>query len=111
MAENHLFHLTEMDVEGREPYRGILEAYRRAFVPRFSFEHMIAEGDLAAIHYVESGIFTGVWQIGDKDIPPTGKAYHTFGVEMIRVKGGQIVESWPGHGALAQYSQIGIVKI
>ena len=37
MAEHHIFHLTEGDVEGREPYRDILEAYLRAFVPQFSF--------------------------------------------------------------------------
>ena len=111
MAERHIFHLTEGDVEGREPYRGILEAYLRAFVPQFSFPHVIAEGDLAAVHYVEAGRFAGVWTIGEKEIQPTGKAYQTFGVELIRVQGGRIVESWPGHGALAQYSQIGIVKI
>lgn len=111
MAKNHIFHLAEGEVEGREPYRGILEAYRRAFAPRYSLPHVIAEGDLAVVHYVEEGRFAGVWTIGEQEIQPTGKAYRTFGVEMVRVQEGRIVESWPGHEALAQYTQIGIVKI
>ena len=106
----HIFHLAEGDLEGIPAYRELLEGYYRALNPTFELKHVIGEGSYAAIHYTESGTFLNDWTTPENTFKATGKKYSTFGVELINVNDGKIVEAWPGHESLTHYTQIGLVE-
>lgn len=110
LSEKHLFHLAERDLEGIQAYREMLEPYLKALHPSFEIQHVISEGNLAAIHYTETGRFSDDWVTPNGVYKATGLEYSTFGVELIRVESGRIAEAWPGHDSATHYTQIGLAK-
>ena len=64
----------------------------RSFSPvlRYSVTHIIAEGDLYAVHLRSIMTHTGTVD----DIAPTGKEIECTGAYHCRMVGGQIVEDW-----------------
>ena len=110
LAADHRFHPSEGDLVGVEDYRALLACYRRAFSPTFEIRHLIAEGDLVAVHYEEAGVFAADWTLGDAHIAATGLPYETFGVELLRIEGDRIAEAWPGHDSLTHWTRIGVAR-
>ena len=106
----HLFHLAEGDVEDIMAYKETIGPYLNALHPRFEIQHVIGEEAYAAIHYTETGRFSDDWITPNGIIKATGLEYSTFGVELIRVEAGKIVEAWPGHESATHYTQIGLAK-
>ncbi len=108
LDENHLFHLAEGDLEGISAYKEMIEPYLNALSPTFEIQHVIGEGDYAAVHYTESGRFSKDWVTPEQTFKATGFEYKTFGVELIRVDSNKIIEAWPGHESATHYTQIGM---
>ena len=105
---DHKFHLPEGDLDGIPAYREMLEGYYRAFNPTIEVLHIIGEGDYAAIHYTDTGKSENALEVSSGLLKATGQSYSTFGVELIRARKGKILEAWPGHQSLAQYTQAGL---
>ncbi|ALG14883.1 ester cyclase [Kibdelosporangium phytohabitans] len=55
-----------------------------------TIEHMIGDGEYVAHRFSTTGTHTG--PLGP--MPPTGKRFSVSGVDMHRVVGGKVVESW-----------------
>lgn len=61
-------------------------------------QHVVAEGDLVAIHFVSTGTNEGSW-LGE---PPTGRRIRIHEMSIFRIEDGKIVEQWllPDIGSL-----------
>lgn len=59
-------------------------------------EHTMEDGEWVANRYTIRGTHTGDF-FGR---PPTGKRYETAGIDMVRIRDGQIVEHWAFAGPL-----------
>jgi predicted ester cyclase len=68
-------------------------------------EDMVAEGDKVVIRY--AGVATDTE--GFMDQPPTGKVTRTAAIQIVRIAGGQIAESWAVRDGLSLQQQFGIV--
>jgi predicted ester cyclase len=71
----------------------IWRALHEAFGMQLEIEELIAEGDLVAARFIESGTFRAAF----RGTPPTGKNYRLVAMEWFRLKHGKITEP----GALA----------
>ncbi len=108
IAEDFIYHGPPMlgEVRGREGFKQILGVFRGAF-PQFetTVEDVIAEEDRVAVrhthHVTQRGEFAG--------IPPTGKQATVSGIEMLRVRDGQIVEFWHMDDFLGLMQQLGAI--
>jgi predicted ester cyclase len=65
--------------------------WRKSF-PDFhtTIEHMIGDGEYVAHRFSTTGTHTGAFG----EMPPTGRRFNVSGVDMHRVVGGKVVESW-----------------
>jgi len=72
----------------------------------FTFEDLIAEGDLVVgrgvIEGTHKGNFMGM-------APPTGKRLHWTGTRMFRVKNGKVTEGWINLDFLGLLQQLGVI--
>jgi steroid delta-isomerase-like uncharacterized protein len=108
IAEDFLYHGPPMlgEVRGRDGFKQIMSVFRGAF-PNFetTVEDVIAEEDRVAVrhthHVTQSGEFAG--------IPATGKEATVSGIELLRVRDGQIVEFWHMDDFLALLQQLGAI--
>ena len=108
IAEEIVYHGPAMlgEVRGRDGFKQILGVFRSAF-PGFetTVEDLVAEGDLVAVrhthHATQAGEFAGV--------PATSTRVTVPGIEILRVRDGQIVEFWHGDDFLGLMQQLGTV--
>jgi predicted ester cyclase len=63
---------------------------RAAFNPRFTIEHLIAEGDKVAVMWANEGTHVGDWF----GFTPTGKTVSTHGVDVYLLRDGRLAEHW-----------------
>jgi predicted ester cyclase len=61
-----------------------------AFNPHFTVEHLIAEGDKAAVMWSNQGAHVGEWF----GFAPTGKSITTRGVDIHLLRDGRLAEPW-----------------
>jgi predicted ester cyclase len=80
----------------------------RAAVPdaRVAVEDVVAEGDRVMVRHRHRGTHTGAPVMG---IPASGRAFEFQGVEIARVAGGRIVESWHVDDNLSLLQQLGAI--
>ncbi len=94
-------------IPGQQPGReGLKDAYR-LFIAAFpdvwfTFEDLIAEGDMV----VGRGVIQGTHKGAFLGIPPTGKVVTWTGTRMFRVTDGKVVEGWINLDLLGLMSQI-----
>lgn len=108
IAEDFMYHGPPMlgEVRGREGFKQIMGVFRGAF-PNFetTVEDLIAEEDRVAVrhthHATHRGEFAG--------IPPTGKEATVSGIEIVRVRNGQITEFWHMDDFLGLMQQLGAI--
>lgn len=108
IADDVVYHGPSMlsEIRGREGFKQLLGVFRAAF-PGFqtTIEDVIAEGDRVAVrhthHATQTGEFSG--------IPPTGKHVVVPGIEMLRIRDGQIVEFWHLDDFLGLMQQLGVI--
>ena len=92
---------------GPEGVRMIATMFRSAF-PDFhmTIEDLIAEQDIVVARFVQGGTHQGAFM----GAAPTGRAVQFTEIGMLRVAGGQVVESWYETDMLGLYQQIGLVQ-
>ena len=89
--------------QGLAGYRQGLAAVASAFPDyRWRIDHLIAEDDLLAAHFADSGTHRGTF-LG---VPPTGKVVETQEFAFYRLAGGKIVEVWVTADDLAILRQL-----
>jgi len=70
----------------------------------YRVEDLIAEGDKVVVRYIVRGVHTG-----DVDgFPATGNTFEASSIEIIRIEGGKIAESWEEYDNLGHYEQLGM---
>lgn len=97
-------------IPGQKPGReGLKDAYRifTAAFPDvwFTFEDLIAEGDLV----IGRGVIKGTNEGAFLGIPPTGKMVNWTGTRMFRVRNGKVTEGWINLDMLGVMRQLGVV--
>lgn len=90
--------------EGAEGVRQQFEAFRAAFGDfRAEVLDMVAEGDKVVTRKVFRGIHEGDFG----GIPPTGRPVEIRVIDIVRVRGGRIVEHWNQVDRLGLMEQLG----
>jgi steroid delta-isomerase-like uncharacterized protein len=88
-------------IEKIEPiWRQLIEGYGI----QLKIEGLIAEGNVVAARYVESGTFRAP-AFGQQ---PTGKSYELVAMEWFEIEGGKIKRRWGARDAASQARQLGI---
>ena len=70
----------------------------------YTYEDLIAEGDRVVVRYIVRGVHTG----DVEGFPATGNTFETSSIEIIRIEGGKIAESWEEYDNLGHYEQLGM---
>lgn len=91
---------------GREPLKQAYRAFSNAFPDIwFTFEDLIAEGDMV----VGRGVIEGTHKGEFLGIPPTNKKIHWTGTRMFRVRNGKVAEGWINFDMLGMLQQLGVI--
>jgi len=81
-------------------WRQLIEGYGM----RLHMEDIVAEGDLVAVRYTETGTFKAA-AFGRE---PTGKSYQLVAMELFEIRGGKIARRWGARDAASQARQPGV---
>jgi predicted ester cyclase len=81
-------------------WRQLIEGYGI----QFKVEGLIAEGNVVAARYVETGTFRSP-VFGNQ---PTGRSYELVAMEWFKIEGGKIKRRWGARDAASQARQLGI---
>jgi predicted ester cyclase len=93
-------------VVGPEGIKQAVTLFRRAFPDlTYAVEEEMAERDLVWTRFSAKGTFKGPF-LG---AAPTGNSVSYTGIDLNRIAGGKIVESWVNYDALALLQQVGLV--
>ena len=94
------------EVRGPEGMRQYVAMYRAAYPDtHFTIEDQIAEGDEVVTRWTGQGTHQGELM----GIAPTGRAVTVTGIELDRIVGGKIEETWVNYDALGMMQQLGVV--
>jgi steroid delta-isomerase-like uncharacterized protein len=106
IAPDLIYHGPPMigELRGRDAFVQVLDLFRRAF-PGFTttIEELVAEGDLVAVRHTHHGVHRGEFN----GIPPAGREIHVTGIEIVRVRDGQVAEFWHLDDFLTLLQQLG----
>lgn len=108
MAPDFVEHDPNMpeDLHGPEAFEGYVSAYRSAFPDlHIAVEDQVAEGDKVATRWTGTGTHDGELT----GISPTGRRIDVAGIDISRISGGKIAESWSNYDVMGMMQQIGVV--
>jgi predicted ester cyclase len=71
----------------------------------FTFEDLIAEGDMV----VGRGVIEGTHKGHFLGLPPTNKTIKWTGTRMFRVKNGRVTEGWINFDLVSVFQQMGVI--
>ncbi len=89
---------------GMDEILPIWKALHEGLAAHLAIEEMIAEGDLVAVRYTETGTFRAPF-LGHA---PTGRPYTLVAMEWFVVRDGRIHQRWGARDAASQARQIGL---
>jgi len=93
-------------VVGPEGFKPFFRTFRGAFPDiRVEVARTITEGDWTACHCHVTGAHRG----DHLGVKPTGNPIDFWGITMVRVRNGQIVEAWNSFDFLSLYQQVGML--
>ena len=105
-APDYVAHLPGSPPLDRAGHRDFIAAFQVAFPDgRSTTEDLLAEGDRVAWRWTFRGTQRGEFQ----GLPPTGKPVALTGISILRVAGGQVVESWHNADTLGLLQQLGVI--
>jgi steroid delta-isomerase-like uncharacterized protein len=81
-------------------WRQLIEGYGM----QLRIEELIAEGNMVAARYTETGIFKAP-AFGHQ---PTGKSYELVAIEFFDIQGGKIKKRWGARDSASQMRQLGV---
>jgi len=91
---------------GRDGVKVYAAAVRQAFPDLHNtINHVIAEGDLVAMHVTSKGTMQGEFA----GMPPSGKQAIWDAVHITRIRDGKLVEHWVVQDQLGMLQQLGFV--
>ena len=95
------------DVQGREAFKGLVQAWRAA-VPdvHCEIDRVIEQGDTVAWLVHTTGTHTG----DGLGFPATGRRFETVSANIGRLENGRAAEHWSEQGMLPMLLQLGIVQ-
>jgi len=107
-ADDFVDHGPMGDVEGREAFKGLVQAWRSA-VPdvHCEIERVIEEGDTVAWLVHTTGTHTG----DSLGFPATGKKFETVSPNIARFRDERVVEHWAEQGMISMLGQIGVLPM
>jgi steroid delta-isomerase-like uncharacterized protein len=89
---------------GREGVKKFFEMYRAAFPDlKFKVEMMFAKDDKVVTYTTVTGTQKGPFM----DMPASGKAFTTKGIDIVRFKDGMAVEHWGVTDSMTMMQQLG----
>jgi steroid delta-isomerase-like uncharacterized protein len=90
----------------REGFKQIVGVYKAAFPDtHMHVEEQIAEGDRVVTRWSAHGTHKGDFM----GIPPTGKEIRVTGIDIDRIEGGKIAETWNEFNQMDMMVQLGVV--
>lgn len=106
-AQAHVLHWNDLKPADQhrtaEEVKQIVRAYRSAFPDlQVTVNHLVAEGDRVAVQVTFVGTHTGEYE----GFKPTHKKSSFTDMQIVRLQGGQIVESNLASGGLSYFSSI-----
>ena len=105
VAVDHVRHAPDGDLYGTDGVRIDLAEWRTGFPDlNLALEDLLATRDRVVSRFVLRGTHAGPF-LG---LAPTGRTVAVTGVEIDRIVGGQIVESWVALDGLGLLRQIGV---
>jgi predicted SnoaL-like aldol condensation-catalyzing enzyme len=91
----------ELDSRG---YVGFMAQLNASFSNmKMTFTHVLVQGDLVAVHYTNTFVFTAAYN----GIPATQRPVTITGTFVRKVKAGKVVEEWDNPDLLGLMQQIG----
>ncbi|MGI9101768.1 MAG: ester cyclase [Terriglobales bacterium] len=103
-ATDFVAHGAERDFTLAEDISAAREERKAMPDMQIAVHHVLAEGDLVAVHWTASGTNT---QPG-MGLPATGKKIRASGITIFRFKGGKISEEWSAWDMLSVLKQAGL---
>ncbi len=80
---------------GPESVRALIKTWRVGLSDfEYKIEDLIAAEDTVVARVTFTGTHTGIFSMGSRTLPPTGKPVHGAEVIIFRIMDGKIVESW-----------------
>jgi steroid delta-isomerase-like uncharacterized protein len=111
VSEEYVLHdpMSPEAIRGPEGLKAHVESLREA-APDLSatIEHMIAEGDVVAVHFTMRGTQEG--PVPNLNLDPTGESFEVTGMEFDRVEDGKLVETWLAYDTLDFAEQLGALE-
>jgi predicted ester cyclase len=92
--------------QGAEGLKQRISMIRAAFNPRFTIEHLIAEGDKVAVMWSNRGTHVGDWF----GFPATGKEINTRGADIHLLRDGRLAEHWDVVDLLDFLTKVGVLQ-
>jgi predicted ester cyclase len=89
--------------QGLEGLKQRVRIIKTAFDPRFTLEHVIADGDKVAVMWSNRGTHLVEWF----GVPPTGRTVEIQGIDIHLIRDGRMAEHWDVVDMLAILFQIG----
>lgn len=108
VTPDHVSHDTSTPehLPGPEGERQLVNLVRGAFPDgRISIEDLVAEGDRVAVRWTFRGTHRGVFM----GIAPTGKEVEMGAMDLVRIAGGKIAETWSNVDMMAMMRQLGVI--
>ena len=94
------------DLHGLEAFKQYVGGYRSAFPDiHIEVEDQVAEGDRVATRWTGTGTHEGELM----GIAPTGNRVEVAGMDISRISGGKIAESWSNYDVMGMMQQLGVV--
>jgi steroid delta-isomerase-like uncharacterized protein len=100
--EHNPFPQQSQGAEGLKQRAGMVRA---AFNPRFTIEHVIAQGDKVAVMWTNHGTHVGNWF----GFPPSGKSVTTHGVDIHLLRDGRLAEHWDVVDVTDFFAKVGVL--
>ncbi len=92
--------------QGRAGIRVLVGAFRSVFPDlAYTIEDQVADEDRVVTRWTMHGTQQGEFQ----GLPPTGKQVSVTGIQIDRLKDGQIVEHWRETDILGMLQQLGVI--
>ena len=92
--------------QGAEGLKQRISMIRAAFNPRFTIEHLIAEGDKVAVMWSNRGTHVADWF----GFAATGKEINTRGVDFHLLRDGRLAEHWDVVDLLDFLTKVGVLQ-
>jgi steroid delta-isomerase-like uncharacterized protein len=94
------------NLRGAEEFKGYISMYRSAFPDiHIEVEDQLAEGDRVATRWTGTGTHEGELM----GIASTGNRVTVAGMDISRISGGKIEESWSNYDLMGMMEQLGVI--